>query len=473
MSCDGRSRAAITRGGRGHPAYPALLLLHLLTLGCVLEVERDPLPDVYLIVVDTLRADHLPTYGYPRNTAPALDRFAATATVFEDVVAPSSWTLPSTASLLTGLYPATHGLSAVFKERRESAAMRPGIETLAMWLRDAGYATGAVVANPWVNNHKHGLSAGFESFVAMNKRKAPALERAARVFAEKNRDRPVFLYLHYMDVHGPYEPAQKVDLEALGPQGRGGDRVLTESERASWPSYLGPPETTLGQVIDDYDTGIRRWDIAFAGLVAWIESRKTRPEPVILVVSDHGEEFLEHGGWNHGVTLFEEQIAVPWIMRIPGLPPGRRANGPVSLVDVAPTLLGSLGIEAPDWIHGRNVLAQPTGGPVFSETQLLRPETVANSLPHEVDGRSTRLALREGNTKIIRDPAGPLCFDLATDPLEVHPSCAGNPKLEKSLDQMETWEREARQLGIRFGTSKTFAADEEQIERLRALGYVD
>lgn len=463
----------MTRGGRGHLSYPALLLLLLLTLGCVVEVERDPLPDVYLIVVDTLRADHLPTYGYARNTAPALDRFAATATVFEDVVAPSSWTLPSTASLLTGLYPATHGLSAVFRKGRESARMRPGIETLAMWLRDAGYATGAVVANPWVNNDKHGLRAGFESFVNMNLGKAPALDRAARLFAEKNQDRPVFLYLHYMDVHGPYEPAQKADLEALGPPGRGADRVLTASERTSWPSYLGPPENTLGETIDDYDTGIRRWDMAFARLVAWIESREGRPEPVILVVSDHGEEFLDHGGWNHGVTLFEEQIAVPWIMRIPGLPPGRRAHGPVSLVDVAPTLLGRLGIEAPDWIHGRDVLVQPTGGPVFSETQLPRPEMVTQPLPHEADGRSWRLALRVGNTKIIRDPAGPLCFDLATDPLEIHPSCAGNPQLEKSLDQMATWEREARLLGLRFGTSQTFEADEEQIERLRALGYVD
>ncbi len=453
-----------------------LVILLLAMLGCLQEVDREsrpnPLPDVYLIVVDTLRADHLPTYGYGRNTAPTLDRFAKTATVFEDVVAPSSWTLPSTASLLTALYPATHGLSAKFGKGRKSAAMRPDVETLAMWLGNAGYATGAVVANPWVNNTRHGLNAGFESFVATDE-SAGAINRATRAFLEKNPDRPVFLFLHYMDVHGPYPRATSEDLEALGAPGRGQGRALTASELESRPRYLGSPHATLGEDIDDYDTGIRRWDAGFAELLTLIESREGRPEPLIAVVSDHGEEFLDHGGWNHGVTLFEEQLAVPWIMRSPGRPPERRAQAPVSLVDVAPTLLGRLGIDAPEWIQGRDVLAEPARGPVFSETQISNAKTVFRALPHEIDRRAARLAMRVGKTKIIRAPGGARCFDLANDPLETSPSCAGHPALEDSLAQMEAWEREARRLGLRFGSVESFEAEEEQAERLRALGYVE
>jgi arylsulfatase A-like enzyme len=181
---------------RFHRASPALVLavFWLLFVGCSRPGETQR-PDVMLLLVDTLRADHLGLHGYPRPTSPALDRFAEDALVFDSVVSPAPWTLPAVGSLLTSTYPSVHGLRTRSGPKL-STRMREGLSTLAETFREAGYRTAAVVTNPWVNTAGHGLQRGFDFYVGDVDKTADEIHELARTILEEDDPRPLFLYLH-------------------------------------------------------------------------------------------------------------------------------------------------------------------------------------------------------------------------------------------------------------------------------------
>lgn len=423
--------------------------------------------DIYLLLVDTLRADHLSLYGYGRRTSPNLDRFAESATVFEHVVAPASWTLPSVASVLTGLYPSAHGLRAR-AHAEDMTAMRPAVKTLAGALASEGYRTVAVITNPWLINEEHGLARGFEEYLRLSTVNAPRVNDLARDIISKSDPRPLFLYLHYMDPHGPFDRHPASDSAALGPLPAASDRRLTTQERLSMPEYLRlPGKTDLGTYIEAYDGAIRAWDESFGDLIAWLETRTGRPAPLIAVVADHGEEFTEHGGWNHGETLYEEQLFVPWVLRLPGRPPRRVSDRVVSLIDVAPTLLAAVEAPIAETMVGSDVLADDfhPDRPVFAETDV--------RLGGIRDPRFVQRAVRRGDTKHIERPSGPECYDLARDRSERRSSCAGVSWRERAVADIERWNRENRELADLLGPAEAVPLDEEQRERLRSIGYLD
>jgi len=191
-----------------------------------------------------------------------------------------------------------------------------------------GHLNGAI--HNWLE-----LQQGFETYETALREPADFVHARARRILEADDPRPVFLYLHYMDVHGPYVAQRDESLPTLGPVEERARRPLTRAEKKKVPSYLRIPKArTVSGYVDAYDRGIQIWDRSFGEFARWLDETGRLGNTIVVIVSDHGEELLEHGGWNHGLTVFEEQIYVPWILRIPG-EAGRRIDGAaVSLIDV-------------------------------------------------------------------------------------------------------------------------------------------
>ncbi len=336
----------------------SVLLAALLALGCGGAFPERP-PDLVLVVIDTLRADHLGVYGFPLPTSPHLDRFAEGAVVFERALAASSSTVPSHATLMTSRFVREHSVGWVNGTTRLEGAV-----TLAERLRGAGYATGAFVSN-FVLRRASGLDAGFEvyddAFPAAEPNRPDFYERAApdttaRALAwlAAQGDPPVFLFVHYQDPHGPYLPPPEW-LDAFAPLEADDasplPRLAGDDEPGGIPRYQAIPGLDrLGQYVRRYAGEIAYFDASFAALLAGVEARG-RPN-AILVTADHGESFGEGGFYlSHGHATTPDQVHVPLLLRAPGLAPGRRSE-PVHHVDVAPTLLAFAGLPVPAEARG-------------------------------------------------------------------------------------------------------------------------
>ena len=439
------------------------------------DTEPARRPDVVLLIVDTLRADHLGLYGYERPTSPALDRFAESAIVFDRVLAPSSWTLPSVASLMTGTYPTVHGLRA--QEGSVSTRLRDGLTTLPEAFSASGYRTVAVVGNPWLTTTGGGLTDGYDEFEKMDMSSADVLHAFARTALEADDTRPTFLYLHYMDVHGPYNALK--GNEDLGPVPAAYERVLTADERGRILRYFKiRGAKRLDDYVEAYDQGIRRWDQSFGEFMDWLEQSGRLEHTVVLVTSDHGEEFLEHGAWNHGLTLFQEQLSVPFLVHVPGAPKRRVSDRPISLIDVGPTLLTLAGVEPPTTMLGLDVLADEFDAlrPVFSETDIAlgKLEVVA---PQRAMLRGMRKVLTRPKKQLGPESSAEtesICFDLESDPGELRPmkSGASNEGCDgTAFDELAAWEREMQKLAEQLGEAESYELSPEETRKLQALGY--
>jgi arylsulfatase A-like enzyme len=417
------------------------------------------------LLVDTLRADHLSLYGYERPTSPNLDQFARSAIVFEKVMAAAPWTLPSVASVMTGAYPSVHGLRATLSADKVTA-LRPEVTTLAEQFAGQGYRTVAIITNPWVITERFGLARGFEEYIPLIRENAPAVHELAREVIVRDDPRPLFLYLHYMDPHGPYNRHPDTDPTGLGPLPARLQRKLTPKENRSLPNYLRlPGKQDLGSYIQAYDRAIYGWDESFGAWIRWLDARNPNPAPVVAVIADHGEEFTERGSWSHGTTLYEEQLSVPWLLRLPDRSPTRVSDRVVSLIDVAPTLLAALGMPIAETMMGSDVLSDafPLDRAVFSETEI--------RLGGIVDSRFFQRAVRRGDEKYIQRPSGPECYELASDPFERSPDCGATSWRDRARADIERWDRENKTLASTLGSSDSLELDPELLEHLRAIGY--
>jgi len=419
-------------------------------------------PSIVIFLTDTLRADRLSSYGFEKPTSPHLDALAREAVVFEEMWAQSSWTRPTVASLFTGLHPATHG--AVGFER----PLLGRFTTLAEALKGAGYHTGAVVSNHVVH-HRFGFAQGFEEWnegeAKLYGLSAPEVVERGLRFVDRTPG-PFLLYLHTMEPHATYEPS----AEAYRRFAPGLPR------RASRPILMQP---TLSPEEADYLDALYQgevWDNdrALGTFLDGLRQRGRLDSTLFLFTADHGEEFLDHGAKGHGQSLYRELIRVPLVIRLPGSERGgTREPAPVAQVDVLPTLLALLGVEAPR-TEGRDLSAlwlgraRPVGLPVFvSETRF---------------GKAEKQALRVGDLKLIlnHDPrrygqgGGPAeLYDVARDPLETR-NLATRERvaagwLERRLRALlESLRRHAAK-----GPAEQVEITEEDREALRALGYVN
>jgi arylsulfatase len=334
----------------------ALAALVACAAGC--GAPADP-PDVVLVVVDTLRADHLGTYGFPLPSSPHVDRFAAEAVVFERALAASSNTVPSHASLMTSRFVREHSVGWI-----NGTSRLEGAETLAMRFRAAGYETGAFVSN-FVLRRASGLDAGFDVYddaldaaepnrPDVFERSAEATTARALAWLAARGPRPVFLFVHYQEPHGPYTPPPErlAPFAALEGGAAPALRVLPDdTEPGGIPRYQALPGLDrLGQYRSRYAGEVATFDASFARLLEALAARG-RPNLVALT-ADHGEAFGEGGFYlTHGHATTPDQVHVPLVLRAPGLAPGRRGD-PVHHVDVAPTLLELAGLAVPPDARG-------------------------------------------------------------------------------------------------------------------------
>lgn len=468
-----RSRSADLR-----PRAAFLLLGVLLSacLGGCQWMRGGPPPSVILIVVDTLRADHLGVYGYARPTSPALARWAGKGVVFEQAHAPSPWTLPSFGSLYTGQQPSRHRAGAtisgkaegesgrVIGEQRVFSGLEAKMPTLAELLRDQGYETGAIVNNIYLHP-AFGVARGFQDYDYVpghddDFRRANVVVDRAFAWMESRSEKPFFLVLHLMDPHMNYNAPPPYRGRFTGSYQSRYSLPLTDT------GGIRRQAATMPQVDRDFITAAYDEEVAFADehigrLLDGLEQRGLLKNTVVLLTADHGEELFDHGGFTHGHTMYEELLHVPLIVWAPEAP-ARRVQEPVSLVDVTPTILDAIGARPKAEFEGvslwpaiRHQSAVPSRV-LAAEYTCIGPE---------------RKAIIEWPYKLVyTDDGEPLqLIDLTKAPEVALPPDA-EPELGRRLlaQLKKTFPAEGAQ-----GEAQAVQLDAETRERLRALGYTD
>ncbi|MBN2053830.1 sulfatase [bacterium] len=354
------------------------------TVPCLVGAPRKRgLQGVILLSVDTLRADHLGGYGYPRGLSPGLDRLSRRAVMFTAARSTSSWTIPAHVSMLTGREPLDH-----LTRSANSPPLDASMTTLADTLAQNGWRTAACTGGAYMSPN-WGLEKGFESFEFAGGGAAPVFEKA-KTWLSGNVDTPFFLFLHHFEVHSPYN--------ANNPH-----PVFAPPDLRVDSLSVDHCPVPVADLVDMYDDGIRYHDILLSDFLDYLCQTGLMERTAFILTADHGEEFLDHGRYFHGHTLYEEQLHIPLLITHPGLDGGRLDQAPRNLIDLFPTVCRLAGIATPDDTPGLDLLA---GAPA---DRLQLPETM--------QGGQSLAVLREGS-KIIFAHDGVRMFDLASDPGE-------------------------------------------------------
>lgn len=433
-----------------------------------------PPRNVLLVVVDTLRADHLGSYGYERATSPRIDALADRGVVFENAFATSPWTAPSVASILTGQWPSRHG-AVVRREagqpvRRESdgqvEVLRPadGLPDVARRLGEHGFETAAFVTNVWLGREM-GITAGFQHVELLPNGTAPQLSDAARAWLARERRAPFFLLLHYLDPHYPYEAGDPAAGHFLGPE--------CERDWSHVPLRQLKRRVPMQSLVvrdcfrDAYDEEILQLDLALGSLLDDPVLAPVLAETLVIFVSDHGEELWDHGLFEHGHRMLQELVRVPLVAAGPGLAPGR-VETPVSIADLAPTIAHAVGLPGAfgpgDELAGRSwwpeagaAEVSPTARPLVAENNLYGP---------------TRQALVRWPWKLASGSGDePALFHLEDDPGERRSLARERPEIVRELEA-ELTEILERARSAR-GDAHPAELSTTTFEELRALGYVE
>jgi arylsulfatase A-like enzyme len=434
-------------------------------------------PNIIVIVGDTLRADRLGSYGNARGLTPFIDSIAERGVVFRNAYAPSSWTNPSVASLFTSRYPSQHGVIAF-------DSVLPGDEiTLAEELREAGYATGFFSPNGLLRED-WGFAQGFTEFseFAIPPRpnqpdylwipyRADYTNRHVVSWldslASKGEPRPpVFLYIQYMEPHSPYAPPEAALQRMLDGRPK---PDLAEVNLFAFVGNDAPIEDRMVRDLQDvYDAEVLSLDTQLRRLFSALGSRGLLENAIVVVTSDHGEEFAEHGLIGHEKTLYGEVIRIPLVISPPGSSRRTDVEEAVSLIDLAPTLLAMVGRAAPAAFEGRSLLPLPTGGgkpaqrAVYSELPVPEGAVPNRFSPHlrsVIAGRHKLIAGRNGEAEF---------YDLQADPGERDPDALGEEEraaLRRILEEM------AEGAARRDARREVKPIDDATREQIRALGY--
>jgi arylsulfatase A-like enzyme len=365
---------------------PLLALLTCLAAACGAGTQPErPRPNLLIVSIDTLRADHLGCYGYARRTSPNIDALAARSAVFEHAESASSWTLPSMTSLMTGLSVSAHNCDHL------GSRLDPSYTTLAEVLRDAGYDT-QIVASHLFLSAPYGLQQGFthvDTSVVQEENDITSQDVAAlgldwlRQKSAVHDGVPWLLWLHFFDPHAPYLAHEGLSKES-------------DSDLERYDGEIAYTDQHVGRLLDA---------LAASPLAA---------NTIVVIVADHGEEFGEHGNFGHGYALYEECVRVPLIVHVPGLEP-RRVADPVPSIDLLPTLLDLCNVRLRHEVEGQTVLPLLLGQPVPEQEAVSEVRWMANQ---------DLKALHVGRWKHIEgqdtkaEPVAQL-FDLGADPAEM------------------------------------------------------
>ncbi len=458
----------------------SLLLLGI--LGCARPPEALPVPRrIFFITVDTLRADHLGHFGYPRATSPNLDELAASGTVFERAIAQWPKTTPSFASIFTGLYPRTSGLT-----HRAAARLEASFRTLPETLQEAGFTTLATVSNPILEGDL-GWDQGFDEYletwssqpstddpIANRPRvQAPLVNALARSQLKRHVDADkLFVWIHYSDPHTPYILPDGVENPFLGDALDQGDEVV--EGRLSRARALGD-ERRLGHYVAQYDANIQVADRHIGEILSFARDLGLLDEALVVFTSDHGEALGEHETYfRHSGVPYNVCAHVPLIVSFPGvLAAGERISSPVELLDLFPTLaeIAAPG-SAPRDLEGRSLLT-------LLAPSRQEPEADNGSFRYAFSeaGTPTRrhLSVQDGRWRLLArtsrdgaaDPERLRLFDLVADPGE-----------ERNLAEERREELRRLRAELRGWTRANPPVDadggaDDNLDALRAMGYVD
>ena len=425
---------------------------------------RRPGRPVVLISIDTLRRDHVSLYGYERQTTPGLDNLATESIVFEDAISTSSLTLPAHASLLTSLHPSAHGGVAV------DLSIRDGLLTLAEYFQQFGFYTQAIVTQIYLSK-KFGLDKGFDALHWMQEARAQDVTDRAIKFLQSKQDDDFFLLLHYFDPHFNYKPPPPYDRffdpDYSGSAG-GMYSIFSKETRDSID------RRDVDHIVALYDGEIRYTDEHIQRVFQEMKRLGIYDNALIIVTSDHGEEFLEHEFWGHSEKLYEELIRVPMILKLPeGEAGGTRQKQQVSLLDVAPTILDVLELPIPDAFQGESLLGLI--GDRRGRSSVAWSEVGTNIKAysnHKVSFRQGAL----GQKLIFEDKRSKELaiemYDLAQDPAETNDlSMVERRAIERAQTQLEAFL--SMMAALERDESPSMPADlkTEDLEQLRALGW--
>ena len=449
----------------------ALLLWVLAMLGC----EPKPLPtctdcNVILVTIDTLRADHLGCYGYARNTSPFMDTLAEEGVVFENTVTPRPKTTPSLASMLTGLYPYRHGVRILYAPMDEQ-------DTLFSILGEQGFNTAAFVSNFVLIPKACGFDRYFDTYDAnvtdpeLNRknryhRNAGKTNLAVFDWLDENHGEPFFLWIHYIDPHGPYrapEPFRSTFSST--------EAMMAPLKKV--PAYQRQPEirpvageVDLNEYIAQYDNEIFYTDVQIGALVTKVRDLGLLEKSLFVVSSDHGESLYQHDYYfEHGRELYDDCSKIPLIMRFPsshGLA-GRRVKALTSIMDILPTVLHFLGVshEGVSELDGVDLYPTLRGEPEVQGEVVIERHT---------NRKYDKLALRTAAEKLILyNNKLPECYDLARDPGELNPNACDAATLVDLATRLKGHLINAKPAGV---NARRARRSEFDIEALRALGYI-
>ena len=474
---------------RGARTWRIVLLVAVFAIAAA-AIARSPgrgraRPNVLLVSIDSLRADHVGAYGHAKDTTPTIDALARDGALCEWAITSAPWTIPAHATLLSGLPPEVHGVTSYTRR------LAPEAVTLAEALHDAGWDTAAFVSGPTVSA-RHGFDQGFASFdetvadqlggKAHQGATSPAVvalvEKFLQRWSDDGRERPFFVFLHLWDVHYDYTPPPPYDR--MFDPGYEGD--LTADD------YLRNPRIRRGMDARDldhvralYDGEIRFTDDHLGKVVARLRALGVLDDTIVVVTSDHGDEFFEHGLKGHAVSVFDEVLHVPLVIRYPRrVAAGLRVTPQVRLMDVPATILGLAGVRAPQGFGapglaerhratdltpalGRGSHAAVPVLPAFSQNLIgVRHESLRTPTAKLI----TVTTPRNGKTRTM-------LYDLAADPGErtnLARAETAPPFAALLQTTLEAWRAEA---AGQTELSTRSVPQPAQEERLRALGYVE
>lgn len=456
-----------------HPNTFALISITLLCTTCTPKVART---NILLITVDTLRADHLGLYGYARPTSPNLDKWFSEGTVFERAYATSSYTPPSILSILTGQLPQRHGVRYFMQIVDEK------LDTVPKRLAQQGYQTAGIVSSFVLTRQSSGLDSHFEYYddsMMERERNGITFERTGKhttdaaiawLRAQRDPSRPFFLWIHYMDPHGPYTPPPSFAKRFTHDTPR-----IISSERIA-PFQRQPGLNDGLAYVDLYDGEIAHADDEIGRLIQDLKDTRILDSTLLILTSDHGESMMDHERWfRHGYQVYDELIRVPLLVRGPGFGK-KRVSDPVSIADIAPTILQAANVELPSHVYGEPLDDYKSDRIFFSEGGL-DPES--GRWRSAVRGHEKWMALMP---IIGTKPLAQRYYNLQEDPNELNAQPwegqraeVANALFDLNMADPEDYFAEHQ---FRSGTKvdSAIAAPQSAIdaqEKLRALGYLD
>lgn len=430
-------------------------------------------PNIILIIIDTLRSDHLGCYGYRRATSPTMDAIAAEGVRFDQAISAASWTTPAVMSIFTSLPPFLHQTVSY------STMLPEGMTTLAAELKKGGYQTAAIIVNPYASS-KFGFNRGFDLYDDNSIQLAAGLgdldlnnnsvsdkvtQYAVKwLKSSRQSDRPFFLHLFYFDPHYDYMPPSPYDGMFTDPDysgGQDGSKITTLD---------GKPLTRADkeQIIGLYDGEIRYTDDQIKTLIDTLRNMNLMTNTLLVITGDHGEEFWDHGTVAHGHTLYDELLRVPLIMRWPkAIKQKQVVAEQVSLIDLMPTVLDMVGLPIPIQCRGQSLVSLLKSSasrtfierPVFSET--------ASKIPLKSIRTPSQKLIEYSREKTFE------AYDLDNDPFEcddlaLMPNYAGFQPL---LTAYQDWKKQNAEFNATNHPAQTIQIDPQLMKQLKSLGY--